>query len=108
MGHELNLTCLEKAPQRNTSSLPYTVVLPNTETETKGSTRRCGLGPHVAGGPQLALCGCYTSYEVFRRGVMQSPDRPCLGHRAVDSAGNATPYMFQSYRYASTAHIILE
>ncbi|KAG5193026.1 long chain acyl-CoA synthetase [Tribonema minus] len=95
---ELNLNCLERPPRRSGTGIPYSVVVPNSEAEGKGATRRCALPGVSAAGPQLALFGCYTSYETFRRGAAQAPDAPCLGHRAVDSAGQPTPYIFQSYR----------
>jgi hypothetical protein len=72
----LNLDCLERPPRRSTTGLPYSVIVSHTETETKGATRRCGL-PQAAAGPQLALFGCYTSYETFRHGVQVSRPRAC-------------------------------
>ena len=95
MAEEPLLACLEKPPQRSTGKLPYSIVLPNTEGETHGAIRRSGFSSN---GPQLSLFGCETSYEVFRRGVAQSPNGPCLGYRPVDSAGQAAPFVFQSYR----------
>ncbi|CAM9678327.1 unnamed protein product [Chrysoparadoxa australica] len=91
------LECLEHPPKSSTGTRQYSVVLPNTETATRGPIHRCGL-EECSGGPQLAINGCYTSYECFRRGVDVAPAHPCLGRRAVDSAGNATSYIFQTYR----------
>eukprot|EP00752_Nemacystus_decipiens_P010605 g9443.t1 len=90
------LTCLENPPKKNNSGKPYSVVVPNTETSERGATRRCGL-PHCHQGPVLALNGAQTSYESFRRGVSVNPDGPCLGRREVDSEGNPTPYIFETY-----------
>lgn len=45
----------------------------------------------------LALNGAQTLYENFRRGVSVNPDGPCLGRREVDSEGNATPFIFETY-----------
>ncbi|CAM9888539.1 unnamed protein product, partial [Choristocarpus tenellus] len=75
----------------------YSLEVPNTETESHGAIRRCAL-PECEKGPVLALYGAYTVYESFRRGVSMNPDGPCLGRREVDSAGNATPYVFETYR----------
>ncbi|CAN0597419.1 unnamed protein product, partial [Laminaria digitata] len=75
----------------------YSVVIPNTETSDKGSIHRCGL-PQCHQGPQLAIQGAQTVYESFRRGVSFNPDAPCLGRREVDSEGNATPFIFETYR----------
>lgn len=73
------------------------MVIPNTATADRGATRRCGL-PGCDKGPVLALRGAYTVYENFRRGVSVNPDGPCLGRREVDSEGNATPFVFETYR----------
>lgn len=89
------LVSLPPSP-RNNSGKPYSVVVPNTETSERGATRRCGL-PQCHQGPVLALNGAQTSYESFRRGVTINPDGPCLGRREVDSEGNATPFIFETY-----------
>lgn len=89
--------CLSSSHRNNTGK-PYSVVVPNTETENRGATRRCGL-PECRQGPLLALNGAYTVYENFRRGVSVNPDGPCLGRREVDSRGVATPYVFETYRW---------
>jgi len=45
----------------------------------------------------LAYDGCYTLYDIFRRGVRLSTNGGCLGHREVDEDGNAGPYSFRTY-----------
>ncbi|CAM9104467.1 unnamed protein product [Ascophyllum nodosum] len=92
------LTCLENPPKKNTASEPYSIVIPNTATAERGAIRRCGLPQSVSQGIVLAFNGAHTVYENFRRGVRVNPDGPCLGRREVDSAGNATPYVFETYR----------
>lgn len=81
---------------RSKTGKPYSIVVPNTDTPERGATRRCGL-PQAHVGAVLALNGAQTSYESFRRGVRVNPDGPCLGRREVDSEGNATPFVFETY-----------
>lgn len=76
----------------------YSVEVPNTETATSGPIRRF---PDGEINPQLAYDGCYTIYELFRRSVAVYPHRPFLGHRPIDSEGNAAPYVFESYEEAA-------
>lgn len=82
---------------RNNTGKPYSIVLPNTATTNHGEVRRCGL-PECQQGPLIAFLGSYTLYENFRRGVSVAPDAPCLGRREVDSEGNATPFIFETFR----------
>jgi len=72
----------------------YSVVVENSETEDSGPIHRSAI---EGVGPELSLFGCYTCYETFRRGVQNSPQRPCLGYRAIDGDGNASPYIWYSY-----------
>ena len=42
--------------------------------------------------------GCTTLFEMFEKSVKDFPDRPALGVRPVDGAGNAGPYQWMSYK----------
>ncbi|CAM9453232.1 unnamed protein product, partial [Heterosigma akashiwo] len=76
----------------------YSITVPGSETETAGAIHRANFD---GVGPELSLFGCYTTYETFRRGVSLFPQNPCLGYRAIDAHGQASPYIW--YTYAQVA-----
>eukprot|EP00934_Nitzschia_sp_Nitz4_P001642 Nitzschia sp. Nitz4//scaffold355_size15944//9595//11783//NITZ4_008867-RA/size15944-processed-gene-0.17-mRNA-1//1//CDS//3329548948//1642//frame0 len=72
----------------------YSVVVPNTSTESHGVIHR-HFDP--LRGPELHYYGCQTLYEAFRRGVSLNPLGPCLGYRPVKDDGAAGPYVYFTY-----------
>ena len=70
------------------------IIVPNTETETRGPIRRTG-DPLLH--PQLGYMGVRTLYEGFRRGQALNPLGACLGFRATSTNGMATPYIYSTY-----------
>ena len=79
---------------------PYSFVVGNSSVNDaksggkRGPIRRSANAELIG---QTALHGCLTLHETFHRSVSLHPNRPCLGERVIDSAGNPGPYVFQTY-----------
>jgi len=58
--------------------------------------RAKGVKRTRTGDPELN--GCTTLFEMFEKSVKDFADRPALGVRPVDGAGNAGPYKWMSYK----------
>ena len=76
-----------------TEDRQYSFEVPNTARNDRGPIFR---GSPTAT-PELAFEGCYTLYEMLRRGRDVNPLGPCLGFRAVSTSGYATPFVYSCY-----------
>ncbi len=88
------------------SGPPYSVVVssPNVTstdcTEKRGQARRSPQKELIG---VVSLHGCLTLHETFCRSATLHPNRPFLGERAIDSAGNPGPFVFKSYNQCATS-----
>lgn len=72
----------------------YSIEVPYSSTDTSSTIRR-SYKTHLIG--HSANNGSITLFEAFNRACHLYGDNECLGERAIDSLGNASPFLFKSY-----------
>ena len=71
----------------------YSIEVPYSSTDTSSTIRR-SYKTHLIG--HSANNGSITLFEAFNRAFHLYGDNECLGERAIDSLGNASPFLFKS------------
>ena len=60
---------------------------------TRGPSRHA-----VDANPELGVSGCVTLYELFRRTCAEHAEKPAVGWRPLDAAGEAGPFKWLTYK----------
>ena len=71
----------------------YSIEVPFSSSKDSGPIHR---QPHGLP-PMLGYYGCFTLHELFNRACFLFEDTPFLGHRPLDSTGQAGPYIWETF-----------